>query len=266
MTPAAPPPFSWISGEVHPEVLAGVALLGAAYAWAWRAHGAPASRKSAGAFASGLVLLLGALNGPLHDLADYYLFAAHMVQHLVLTLGVAPLLLAGTPGWMLDSLIASFGRWAWVAPVVRAATRPLPAFSLYGVALIAWHLPAPYEAALASHPLHIGQHLTLLATGVLGWWPVLSRSSVAPPLPYAAQILYLFVFGIPMTIVAAMITGAEQVLYPFYASAPRLWDLSPLVDQRLGGIIMWVPAGLIPLVAFTIVFFRWAAAEAEEPA
>ena len=266
MTPAAPPPFVWTSGEVHPEVLLGVALLGAAYAWAWRARRAPVPPRSAAAFASGLVLLVAALNGPVHDLADSYLFAAHMVQHLVLTLGVAPLLVAGTPGWMLDSLIARCGRWPAAAALARAATRPLPAFSLYGATLIVWHLPAPYEAALLSHPVHIVQHLALLAAGVLGWWPVLSGSRLAPPLPYAAQILYLFVFGMPMTVVAAMITSAERVLYPFYASAPRLFHLTPLADQRLGGVIMWVPAGLIPLVAFTIVFFRWAAAEAEEPA
>jgi putative membrane protein len=70
----------------------------------------------------------------------------------------------------------------------------------------------------------------------------------------------------PMTVVAALITGAERVLYPFYGAAPRLFGLGVLEDQRLGGVIMWVPAGVIPLVAFTVVYFRWAAAEAEEPA
>ena len=67
-----------------------------------------------------------------------------------------------------------------------------------------------------------------------------------------------------MTIVAAMITGAEQTLYPFYASAPRLFGLTALADQRLGGLIMWVPAGLIPVLVFTVVFFRWVATETEE--
>jgi putative membrane protein len=99
---------------------------------------------------------------------------------------------------------------------------------------------------------------------VLGWWPVLSPSARLPPLHPGAQILYLFVFGMPMTVVAAMITGAEHLLYPYAAAAPRVFDLTPLADQRLGGILMWVPAGLIPLVAFTVVYFRWAAAEREE--
>ncbi len=130
--------------------------------------------------------------------------------------------------------------------------------------MIGWHLPGPYGLALEVHAWHIVQHLTLMATATLAWWPVLARSISAPRLPYAAQILYLFAFGVPMSAVAAMITGAERLLYPFYAAAPPLVTWSPFVDQRLGGVLMWVPAGIVPLVAFTVVFFRWAAEEPEE--
>jgi len=107
--------------------------------------------------------------------------------------------------------------------------------------------------------------VSLLAGALLGWWPILSTSRQLPGLPYAAQLLYLFVFGIPMTVVAAFVTVAERPLYGWYAAAPRLFGLTPLADQQLGGIIMWVPAGIVPLVAFTVVFFRWAAAEPDEP-
>src|SRR5881409_1655365 len=256
---AAPVPFSWVRGEVHLDVLLGVVLLAAAYTWAAVASRRPAPLGPPLAFFAGCAALLAALNGPLHDLSDYYLFSAHMVQHLVLTLVVAPLLLAGTPGWMLDRLLRRpLGRGA-----VRL-TRPVPAIALYAAALIAWHLPGPYTTALEIHGWHIVEHLVLLATAVLAWWPVASASTLAPRLHYGAQILYLFAFGVPMTVVASMITSAERVLYPFYAAAPRLWDLTPLADQRLGGVIMWVPAGVIPLLAFTVVFFRWAAAEADE--
>jgi len=258
----APPPFAWTSGEVHADVLLGAGVLAAAYALAW-ARGLRAGATRPVAFLAGLGALLAALNGPLHDLSDYYLFSAHMVQHLVLTLVVAPLLLAGTPGWMLDRLLAPLLRRPLGRGAVRL-TRPVPALGLYAAALIAWHRPGPYNAALEVHGWHIVEHLVLLATAVLAWWPVASASALAPRLHYGAQILYLFAFGMPMTAVAAMITGAEQVLYPFYAAAPRLFSLTPLDDQRLGGVIMWVPAGLIPLLAFTIVFFRWAAAEADE--
>ena len=261
--PPAPPPFSWTSGELHADVLLGAGLLALLYALAW-ARGPRRNGGEPARFFAGLGVLLLALNGPLHDLSDSYLFSAHMVQHLLLTLVVAPLLLAGTPGWMLDRLLAPLLRWELGRWAVSATTRPVPALGLSSVALIAWHMPGPYNAALEHHGWHIAEHLILLATSVLAWWPVLSASALAPRLHYGAQILYLFAFGIPMTVVASMITGAEHVLYAYYAAAPRLFQLQPLADQRLGGLIMWVPAGLIPLAAFTVVFFRWVAAEADE--
>jgi putative membrane protein len=261
-----PPPWSWTVGSIHPEVVVACGLLAAAWAWAWHARGRR-PRPAAGArFLGALLALLVALNGPLHDLSDWYLFSAHMVQHLVLTLVVPPLLLSGLPAWMVDGLLGPVMARRAGAVIVRVATRPLTAFSAYAVALVAWHLPGPYNTALEIHGWHVIEHLALLAASTLGWWPIVSPSRLAPPLPYAAQLLYLFVFGMPMTVVAAMITAAEHVLYPFYASAPRLLDLTPLADQRLGGVIMWVPSGLIPLAAFTLVFFRWVAAEADEPA
>ena len=252
---------TWAS--VHLEVVAGVG--GAAGAWtgAWLARGArPAARETA-AMAGALLILLLTLNGPLHELSDRYLFSAHMVQHLLLTLVVAPLLLVATPGWMLDAILRRFA----IGPVVRGCTRAVPALTLYTVVLVGWHLPAPYAVALEIHPWHVVQHLTLIGTALLAWWPVVGRSTVAPALPYGAQILYLFAFGVPMTAVAAMITGAEQVLYPFYEAAPRMFGLTAMTDQQLGGVVMWVPAATVPLVAMTIVFFRWAAAEpeADEP-
>lgn len=250
-----------LPGSWHPDVLAGVAVAAGVYvALARRVSPSPGAGERM-TFAAGLVVLTLALNGPLHDLSDAYLFSAHMAQHLALTLLVPPLLLAGLPAAMLDAVLgpARGGR----AVVVRALTRPLPALGLYTVSLVVWHLPGPYGLALERHGVHIVQHLSLMATATLAWWPVLGRSRVAPAQPYGAQILYLFAFGVPMTVVAAMITAAEDVLYPFYAAAPRITGLDALADQRLGGVIMWVPAGLIPLAAFTAVFFRWAAAEHE---
>jgi len=260
---AAPASVSWVRGEVHLDVVLGVLLLAGAYTWATLASRRPAPLGPPLAFFAGCAALLAALNGPLHDLSDYYLFSAHMVQHLVLTLVVPPLWLAGTPGWMFDALLARTARAPGVVPMVRWLTRPLPAFAAFAVALVAWHLPGPYNAALETHAWHVVEHLVLLGASVLGWWPILSRSERLPALPYAGQILYLFVFGMPMTVVAALVTGAEHVLYPFYAAAPRVFDLTPLADQQLGGVIMWVPAGIIPVVAFTVVFFRWARAERE---
>jgi putative membrane protein len=258
------PPFAWLSGSVHVEVLLGIALLGLWYAGAWARHG---GRPGGGRFASfyaALVALGLTLNGPLHDLSDFYLFSAHMVQHLVLTLVVPPLLLLGAAPWMADRLLAPLVRCSPTAWLVRTVTRPVPALITYTAVLVFWHLPVAYDLALRVHAWHIVQHVSLMAASVLAWWPILSPSALLPRLHYGAQILYVFVLGMPMTVVAAMITGADELLYASYENAPRLFDLTPFADQRLGGVIMWVPAGLIPLLAFTAIFFRWAAEEGDD--
>jgi putative membrane protein len=250
-----------MSPSIHLEVLIVAAVLAVAYAAAWRASGERVQRVRAAAFGAGLVSLIVALNGPIHDLAEGRWFSAHMAQHLILTLVTPPLLLAGTPAFMADALLDGWLSRAATRAVLRILTRPLPALAAWSIALFAWHLPRPYAAALDSHALHFVQHATLVGAALLAWWPVQSPSRRLPALPYAAQILYLFVFGVPMTIVAAMITGAEGVLYP---SARSVGTLTALEDQRLGGILMWVPAAIVPLAAFTAVFFRWAAAESED--
>lgn len=243
-----------MSGGIHLEVLIGAAGLAGAYVAAWRAAGEPVQPARVAAFLSALIALVAALNGPLHDLAEGGRFSAHMTQHLILTLVVPPLLLAGTPSFMADALLGPLLAKAAARRLIHALTRPLPALAAWSLALFAWHLPAPYAAALGSHAVHFAQHATLCAAAVLAWWPIASPSRAVPALPYAARLLYVFVFGMPMTIVAAMITGAEQALYPRTA----------LEDQRLGGVLMWVPAAIVPLVTFTAVFFRWAAVEAED--
>jgi putative membrane protein len=242
-----------VSAAAHVEVLIGAAVLAAAYALAWRSSGRRPSPARGLAFAAALSSLLVALNGPVHDLAEAGRFSAHMAQHLILTLVLPPLLLAGTPSFMADALLDPWLTRPLAGPLLRALTRPLPALAAWSVALVAWHLPGPYAAARDSHGLHFVQHATLVAAATLAWWPVLSPSRRLPAPPYAARILYLFAFGMPMTVVAAMIAAAEQALYP-----PVTLD-----DQRLGGLLMWVPAAVVPLVVFTAVFVRWTATESE---
>src|SRR3989442_5617595 len=107
----------------------------------------------------------------------------------------------------------------------------------------------PYTTLFRSH---IVQHLVFLTTAVLMWCPVLSPVPELPRLHYAGQMLYLFLLGIPMSVVGALITLADQVLYPFYAAAPRVFGLPPLADQQIGGLMMWVPGGLVFWVAMTV--------------
>jgi putative membrane protein len=249
-----------MTGEWHADVLAGLIGLACLYVWAARVRRQPLPCGRALAAAAGLLVLAGALNGPLHDLSDRYLFSAHMVQHLMITLVAPPLLLVAlVPGMLAPAL-----RWPPVRRALGWLTRLPVAFVLYSGALVVWHLPGPYNAALERHGLHIVQHLSLMTAAVLAWWPILSPEEGVPRAAYPAQLLYLFLLGLPMTAVAAFVTFADDPLYPFYAAAPRITALSPLEDQRLGGVIMWVPAGLIPLMVFTRVFFRWVAAERDE--
>ena len=148
-----------------------------------------------------------------------------------------------------------------IGAIARRVTRPVWCFVLFNTVLSVWHLPPLYNAALEHHPVHIFQHLTFIATSVLMWWPILSPTPALPRASYPMQMLYLFALGIPMSIVGALITLSGSTLYPFYAEAPRVWGLSPLADQQLGGLIMWVPGGLLFWVAMSVVWFRWSARE-----
>ena len=105
------PSLSWSGAGVHAEVLVGAGLLAGLYAGAWLVHRVARPWGPPVLFGSGLLALVVALNGPLHDLSDHYLFSAHMVQHLVLTLAVPPLLLAGTPRWMADAALEPTGHF-----------------------------------------------------------------------------------------------------------------------------------------------------------
>lgn len=205
------------------------------------------------AFVAGLVAMFLSLNGPLHDISDYYLFSGHMVQHLVLTIVSPPLLLLGTPGWMLRPALALPG----IGTMARALTTPKAAFVTFNLVLAGWHLPPLYNAAMFYHEVHIVQHLMFIAGSVIMWWPLLSPLPELPRLSYPGQMLYAFLMTLPMTIVSIYIVYANHVLYPAYASAPRLWGLSPLEDQRLGGLIMWIPGGLFFYVIASLVFYRW---------
>jgi putative membrane protein len=242
-----------VSGfSIHWSTVIGILALAGLYGWRARVQsvGTVAQKML---FAAGLLAMFFSLNGPLHDLSDEYLFSAHMVQHLVLVFGVAPLLLAGTPGAMLRPALD----WPGVRPVARWLTRPTICFLLFNVIFAAWHLPPLYNLAMAVHPVHIVEHLMFLVTAVLMWWPLLSPLPELPRLSYPGQMLYCFLMTIPMSIVAAYVSLADHVLFPAYAAAPRIWGLSPLDDQQLGGLIMWIPGAYFLIGVMTVVFFKW---------
>ena len=244
------------SFSIHLSTVIGIIAYAALYRW--RAvvgirAGHHLDRGKPAILAIALTVLFFSLNGWLHDLSDSYLFSAHMVQHLVLAFVVAPLLVMATPGWMLRPALRS----RLVAATARAITKPFRTFAIFNVVFAGWHLPPLYNLAMAHHWLHIIQHLMFLVASVLMWWPILSPLPELPRLAYPLQMLYLFLMSIPMSIVAVYIAYADTVLYPAYAIAPRVWGISPMQDQQIGGLIMWIPCGLYFFSVISVIFFRW---------
>jgi putative membrane protein len=252
----------------HPWVLLFSAAVTVGYLYAIgplrrsRNLGEPVSGWQAASFLGALWLIYLAEGTPVHLLAENYLFSAHMLQHVILTVFMPPLLLMGTPPWMLRPLL----RVRRLAAVMRQLTRPLPALVLFNLIYSIWHMPVLYSSAVSSHAIHMVQHALLVPTAVLMWWPLLSPLPELPRLYEGAQLLYIFGVSVSQIAVFGIITFAEEAIYPPYVAAPRVWGIDPLVDQQVAGIIMKVLGGFIMTLALTIIFFRWAAkAEQEEP-
>lgn len=259
------PAYDWspLAWDWEWSVLLGCGLFLAAYLVAVgpmrRRLGGPA-RFPAGrtaVFVTSLLLVVFSLIGPMHDLSDLYLFSVHMVQHLVLAQFFAPLFLLGVPPWLWRRMLegTAFGT-LW-----HAATRVPVGFAAYSVVFSIWHVPVLYNLMMRDHGYHIAMHLMVMAAAMLMWWPIIGGANVRRPLAEPAQILYLVSIGTPMIAVAAMVTLATEPLYEWYRFAPRFMGVSALEDQRLGGLLMWVPGGLFWWGIASIVYFRWSSRE-----
>jgi len=210
------------------------------------------------AFVGGLFVMLIALATPLDTIGDQYLFTAHMLQHLLLTLVAAPLLLGGTPAWLLREIL----RATRLTGFVRWARHPIVAFFTFNIVFSFAHVPAFYELTLSNEALHALEHLVFVGTAMLMWMPVLSPApDIAARYPALGQVGYLFLQTVPASLLGALLSSTASAYYPTYILAPRITSLSPLEDQQLGGLIMWVGSGLYFLIATGVVFFVWASRE-----
>src|SRR5262249_54051981 len=203
------------SWHADPTVVVGLAALGLGYLVAARRQRRMDPRTRVGpakamSFAGALIVLFVALTGPVHDLSDYYLFSAHMVQHMLLIFAMPPMLLYGTPAWMIRPILRASGLQA----LGLRLTRPKAAFVVFNLILVVWHLPPFYTLAMDPHPVHIVEHLMFMVPSVVLWWPILSPLTELPRAPYPIQLLYLFVVGLPMVMVAIVISMADSLLYP----------------------------------------------------
>ena len=252
------PSIGW---HPHPDVWALVAVLGVGYWLALRRwgprHVSPgdpaASRTQVVCFVLGLGTLWLASDWPIHELAEERLFSVHMVQHLLMSLVAPPLLLAGTPGWLLRSLL----RPRWLLAAVRTLSRPLIALLLFNAFIALSHWPLVVDLAVRSELAHFGLHATLVVTALLMWMPVLSPMFEIPRLRYGGQMLYLFAQSIVPTVPATFLTFADGPIYRFYGLAAPLIGIDPVTDQRVAGLIMKIIGGLILWAFIAALFFRW---------
>jgi putative membrane protein len=205
-------------------------------------------------FCAGTLVLIFALDSPLDTLGDQYLFSAHMVQHMLIAIVAPPLWLLGTPGWMLAPLLKRRG----VLAAMRLLTNPIVAFGLFNADLWLWHAPALYDLTLTNERVHIFEHLTFIALGVLFWWPILSPvPDLLPRISRGFGVLYLFLACQPMVALGALLTFSATPLYQPYVTAPRIWGSTPLGDQQLGGLIMWLPTNIPYVIGLSVLFFQW---------
>jgi cytochrome c oxidase assembly factor CtaG len=256
------------SRGLEPGVLIALALSAWLYARGlrrlWRDAGAGHGirRWEAWCYAWGWFALFVALVSPLHPWGRV-LFAAHMTQHEVLMLVAAPLLVLGRPVIVFlkalpapsaNRLAAISNTSVWQS-IWRSLSNPFAAWLIHGVILWIWHVPSLFEATIDDEFIHTLQHASFLFSAILFWWAVMhGRQRRAA---YGLAVLYMFTTALHTGLLGLLITFARSVWYPAYSETTQSWGLTPLEDQQLGGLIMWIPAGLVYVVAGLAFFTGW---------
>jgi putative membrane protein len=233
---------------------------GTARLWRRAAPGRGVPPWRANCFAAGWASLLLALLPPLRQ-AGHGLFTAHMLEHELLMVAAAPLLVLGRPIgpflWALPPRARrALGRAAQaraVAVAWRALTAPLAATLLHGVALWAWHLPQLFEAVLEHPGLHRLQHISFLGSALIFWWAMLERRPRAPGPAFG----HLFVTSIHASLLGALFLFAPRLWYPRQTLGAPAFGLTPLEDQQLGGLVMWMVACSVYVVAALWLLAGW---------
>jgi putative membrane protein len=267
--PSLPGPHDWWrTWGWEPGSMIGLALTAGLYGIGlsrlWRAAGVGHGirRWEAGCFAAGWITLFVALVSPLHPLGQV-LFSAHMTQHELLMLVAAPLMVLGRPmaaflRALPAGLASRLGRFSntrgWRA-VWGIISTPFVAWLLHAIILWTWHAPVLFQATLRSEWVHAAQHLSFVLSALLFWWALIHgrRTAVA----YGTGVLYLFTTAVHSGLLGALLTFARSTWYPDYDHTTQAWGLSPLEDQQVGGLIMWVPACLVYIAAGLAMFAAW---------
>ena len=258
--------YEWLNWQLHPDVvilcfgLLGAYLFTVRYLRRRLSDAGRVNRSQVVAFLLGVATIYAASGSPIHDLADQYLMSFHMLQHVLLTMVAAPLLLVGTPGWVWQAVL----RNRRLLPIARLVTKPIVAFALFNAALLMFHLPVTIDIQVRLWGFHLFAHIALVTTGVIMWWPVFSNVPELPRLSYPMQMAYLFVQSLLPAVLAAFLTFSSGTIYTFYDTTPRIWGLTPLDDQQFAGLIMKLLGSFILWLFIGIAFFRWFVREERE--
>jgi putative membrane protein len=250
-----PSASSW---NLDPAVLiAGIALLAGYFLaisrLAPRYSSEPVPRRRIIYFVTGVVSLLLTLCTPLDTLGRYYLLSAHTLQLLLLTTVTAPLLLLGLPEWLVTLLLP----FKPLRDATRGLLFPVVAALLFNAIIILWHYGPLYQQATQYTAVHNLQMLSFLIAGILTWWPLLTPMDRYTRMSTPFQMLYLALESLPLDIFGVIMIFAGSVFYTSYMSAPRIFGLSPLVDQQVAGGLLAVPGNLLDIVLFSVIFFSW---------
>ena len=246
--------------SARPEVAAPLLIAGGVYAVGWwrlRRRGGAVSGWRVAASGGGLLSVFVALSPALDQLA-HSSFVAHMVQHLLLIVGAAPLLLLADPFaalfWALPApLRVGAGRLLRPGTPLRRLWRGLTAMSVawlvHVAALWLWHLPIAYDAAVADRAVHDIEHLVFFATAVLFWWPIVQPAPrFQAPTDYGARVVYLVLAAMQGALLGLLLAMSPQTWYRAYASAN---------DQSFGGLVMWALGGAVNMLAVLILLGRY---------
>jgi cytochrome c oxidase assembly factor CtaG len=242
-------------------IVAAAALYGVGVARLWRRAGVGRGIRIAQAlrFASGWLALAAALLSPIDGLSDDS-FAVHMIQHELLMVVAAPLLVLGRPleAWAsalprnVNRLFAGIARFRSLQWLWRLVTEPVGAWCLHALCLWVWHLPVLFDAALLDTRLHVLQHASFFGSALAFWWAVFGRGA---RLPGAISMASLLTTLLHTGALGALLTFAPTAWYPHYAHGAFGW--TALEDQQLGGLVMWAPGSLAYLVAALAIAARW---------
>jgi putative membrane protein len=253
--------FDW--GVIVPLLLSGWLYVGGVVRL-WRAThvGCGIRAFEVSCFCASWLALVLALVSPLHPWGRV-LFAAHMTQHEILMLVAAPLLVMSRP--ILAFLKALPGSWAgglaraantpWWRRVWRFLTNSFVAWLIHALALWLWHLPSLFDATIHNDFIHSLQHLSFFGSALLFWWAVIHGPHRA--MSYGMAVLYMFTTALHNGLLGVLLSYATTLWYPAYADTSWSWGLTPVEDQQLGGLIMWVPAGLVYVFAALALFVGW---------